>query len=358
MSARSLKVKAGQLRYRAMIGTGGIGAGVFFELRGNHTLGREESRAGRLLDRRDYCKLHIIAHYVQRLLGREFRTLPIGAVGNDETGRRLLREMTEAGVVTSGVASIPERPTLYSFCLVYPDGSGGNLTTDDSASSQVSASSIYAAEEEFARYTCQPAGRLEGQGIALAVPEVPLEARRAVLELGDRHRFLRAASFTSEELRDPVGREMLAQVDVLALNCDEAAAAAGLSPSAGTSSQSLAERAVKRLAEAHPGMAISITAGARGSWSWDGSSLSHCPACQAEVISAAGAGDAHFAGMLVGLAAGLVLRDAQQLGTLVAGLSVTSPHTIDVRIDRETLRAFSEGCGLTLADSVRSLLEE
>ena len=56
-------------RYRALIGTGGIGSGMFFALDGNHTLGREESRSGHFLDRRDYCKLHIVSHYVRRLLG-------------------------------------------------------------------------------------------------------------------------------------------------------------------------------------------------------------------------------------------------------------------------------------------------
>ena len=59
-------------RYRALIGTGGIGSGMFFALDGNHTLGREESRSGHFLDRRDYCKLHIVSHYVCRLLGPGF----------------------------------------------------------------------------------------------------------------------------------------------------------------------------------------------------------------------------------------------------------------------------------------------
>ncbi len=70
--AACLAVEADSWRYRALIGTGGIGAGAFFALDGNHTLGREESRSGRYLDRRDYCKLHIIAHYVQVLLGEDF----------------------------------------------------------------------------------------------------------------------------------------------------------------------------------------------------------------------------------------------------------------------------------------------
>jgi sugar/nucleoside kinase (ribokinase family) len=107
----------------------------------------------------------------------------------------------------------------------------------------------------------------------------------------------------------------------------------------------------------HPEMLVSITAGGAGSWAWDGSSLSYCPSCEAEVASAAGAGDAHLAGIVVGLTAGLSLPEAQQLGTLVAGISVTSPHTIAPGIDRESLRAFSENCGLGLVPSVRALLE-
>ena len=71
----------------------------------------------------------------------------------------------------------------------------------------------------------------------------------------------------------------------------------------------------------------------------------------------AGAGDAHFAGLMVGLAAELPRPDAQRLATLVAGLSVTSPHTVNKEIGRGSLRAFSEQCGLQLPDGVRALLE-
>jgi sugar/nucleoside kinase (ribokinase family) len=286
---------------------------------------------------------------VQTLLGAGFRTVPLGAVGDDDVGKKLLLEMVEAGLDASRVATIADKPTLYSFCFVYPDGSGGNLTTDDSASSHVDGSLIRGAEAEFLKH--------RGRGIALAVPEVSLEARRALLRLGRSYQLLRSASFTTEELRDPVGREMLGDVDFLALNSDEAAAAAGLAFSDGMLPELVAESAVQRLSEAYPDMLISITAGNHGSSSWDGSVLSHCPPCKAEVSSTAGAGDAHFAGILVGLAAGLPLREAQQLGTLMAGLSVTSPHTINKHIGRESLRAFSASCGLQLADSVKSLLE-
>jgi sugar/nucleoside kinase (ribokinase family) len=321
-----------EVRYRGLIGVGGIGAGVFFALDGNHTLGREESRGGHYLDRRDYCKLHIVCHYVATLLGRSFETLAIGKVGADDVGRRLLAELGEAGINTRHTSSIPGHDTLFSFCFVYPDGSGGNLTTDDSASAAVDASFVQHAEPDIAR--------LSGQGLAVALPEVPLEARAALLELASQHGLLRVASFTSEELRAAADQDLLSLVDLLALNMDETAALARRTPDEATPER-IIRVAVDRLREITPAILLSVTDGDAGSWSWDGSSLSHQAAHPVSVAGAAGAGDAHLAGTLVGLVAGLGLHSATELGALVAGMAVTSPHTIHKGIDRASLRQFA-----------------
>jgi len=334
-------------RYDALVGVGGIGSGSVFAIDGAETLGREESRGGRFLDRRDYCKLHIIAHYVQTLLGPGFQTIPVGRVGDDEDGARLLREMEEAGLRTERVTEVPGRRTLFSFCFVYPDGSGGNLTTTDSASSTVDAGAVAEAEGEFARFG--------GRGIALAAPEVPLEARAALVAMGARHDFFCATSFTSQEMRPAMEAGMLAKVDLLAINVNEAAAAAGVDPAGEPSG--IVEAGVEALGEVNPAMMVSVTAGVRGSWSWNGVSLGHAAAADVEPVSTAGAGDAHFAGVLAGLTAGLTLPEAQELGALVAGLSVRSPHTIDPSVDRDSLRAFADAAGMPLSPEVRTLLE-
>jgi len=347
---QALRIDMESMRYRGMIGTGGIGAGSFFLLSGDHTLGREESRGGRFLDRRDYCKLHIISHYVQTLLGSQFETIPLGRVGDDDVGAKLLAEMEEAGMSMKYVRRSPGEQTLYSFCLVYRDGSGGNLTTDDSASAKVDAVFVREAEPEFAR--------LAGKGIALAAPEVPLKAREALLELGTRHGSFRAASFTSEEMASAVGSAVLRKVDLLGINADEAAAAAGGLLVGGETALEAAEVAADKLHRAKPDMIITITAGKSGSWCWDGSSRYHMPICEGRVESTAGAGDAHLAGMIVGMAAGLAAREAHELAALVAGLSVTSPHTINKEMGRGSLGEFAQACGAKLSDSVRSLLEE
>jgi sugar/nucleoside kinase (ribokinase family) len=333
-------------RYHAMIRTGGIGSGVFFALDGEHTLGREESRSGRFLDRRDYCKLHIVSHYVQALLGRGFTTIPIGKVGRDEIGERLLDEMREIGLETRYVERDANIPTLLAVCFIYPDGTGGNLTANDSACAVVDSACIARAEPEFARFA--------GHGVAVALPEVPLAARRALLELASRHGFLRVASYTTGEIGSAVEENDLGAVDLLALNLDEAAAAAGM-PAEGRQPAEIVDAAVLALSARHSRIWVTITAGSRGSWSWDGSALRHLPALPAAVVSTAGAGDAHLAGTLAGLAVGMPLAQAHELGALTAAMSVTSPHTINKEISRDSLRAFSEGTEAPLSKGMTQL---
>jgi ribokinase len=337
------------LRYQALIGVGGVGAGQFFALNGNHTLGREESRSGHFLDRRDYCKLHIIAHYVKTFLGSEFHAFPLSRIGTDAAGQRLRLEMEEAGLDLRYLTQDPDRPTLYSLCFVYPDGSGGNLTVDDSAADAVQVQDLAAAEPEF---TC-----FAGRGIALAAPETPLAVRLALLHMGLRHQFFCVAALTTAETKDPYATEILHQAHLVALNLEEAASLAGVE-SANLEPLQIVEPAIEALRVLNPRLLVSITAGPGGSWSWDGTVLQHVPAYAVPVISTAGAGDAHLAGMLAGLTWNLGLAHAQELGTLVAAQSVTSPHTIHPGIRSPGLLAFTRQIHAPLSQTVYDVLTE
>jgi sugar/nucleoside kinase (ribokinase family) len=336
--------------FDGLVGTGGIGHGSFFLLEGNETLGREESRPGSFLDRRDYCKLHIITHYVKALLGERISVYPIGRVGDDVDGQRLCREMAAVGLDLRFVRDVPGFPTLFSFCFVYPDGSGGNLTTGHSASGTVDEGAVIEAEALLKD--------MGSRGIALAVPEVPLPARRALLERSSRFGLFRAESFTRAEMDEVRASGMLDHVDLCAVNLEEAAAAAGIPAQRMRETEPgvIARKAAEELARIHPSLQLSITAGKLGSWSWDGNSLTFDPALHLHVAGTSGAGDAHFAGILSALAAGLSLREAQELGTIVAGASVTSPHTIHPAVTAELLRSI---CGrrARTSDRVTSLLD-
>ncbi len=337
--------------YRAMLGVGGIGSGTFFLLNGEHTLGREESRSGHFIDRRDYCKLHIISHYVRALLGEAFHTLPIGKVGDDEAGRRVVREMQDAGLDLQHVQIIPGAQTLFSFCFLYPDGSGGNLTTDNSACDQVGEEDIAVCEVDFARYY--------SKGIALATPEAPMEARRKLLKLGKEYAFWRVAAFNSAEIPIAMESGLLAEADLLALNRDEGAAVAGVESRLDHETPlAMVEAALAKLGRINPTLQVLITAGKEGSWSWDGQNLIHIPAFRVEAVSTAGAGDAFLAGVIAGKAAGLSFGEAQELGTLVAAHSVTSPHTIDPQIDRPSLQSFASRHQFILSSHLGQLLQD
>lgn len=344
-----LKVDISKCRYKALIGVGGIGSGMFFQLNGNHTLGREESRSGYFLDRKDYCKLHIISHYVQALLGKNFIVIPVGKIGDDEVGKKLVEEMTEIGFNMDYVEKSTGDQTLFSFCFIYPDGSGGNMTTSDSACSKIDELFVQKAESEFIRF--------QGKGIALSAPEVPIKARERLLELATKYEFFRVASFTSEEMKNVMQTKILKMVDLLGINLDEAAAAVGLTIEKDTAA-TIIEKAIETFAKINPKMRLSITKGKEGNWSWNGSLLTHIPVFKVKVENTAGAGDAHLAGFIAGLTAGLSFQESQQLATLTGGSSVESQHTINKTTDRVSLKRMADKSKNIIFNNVYHLLED
>ena len=355
--------------YRLLLGVGGIGIGLFFALEGDHTLGRNESRPGRLLDIRDYCKLHIIAHYVAALLGahpsgQPFHVLPIGRVGRDQTGARLREEMAGVGMDLRFVVTDDERPTILGVCFQYPDGSGGNITPTNGAASALTAEDIDRVEPYLAANS--------GRAIALAAPEVPLGARLHLLRLATRHRALRVASLTSAEV--PAARELglFSLVDLLAVNEDEAAALVGR-PFDPVAPEPFLDECAGLLTAWQPAIHIVVSAGKQGAYGFADGAWVHCPTPSVLVASTAGAGDALLAAIIACLAAGLPLitpgpprvtlgdrplASALDLGVLLASFNVTSPHTIHPDANVPALRGFARRLGLRFAGPLRAAMGE
>jgi len=333
------------------VGIGGIGGGMFLALEGSHTLGREESRAARLLGARDACKLHIVAHHVAVLLGADpsgspFHVVALGDVGDDATGQWALAEMAASGIDTDLVRVRPDRPTLFSVCFRYPDGSGGNVTTLDSAAAALTVADVDALEPLLAA-----AG---SRAIALAAPEVDLAPRRRLLELARAHGNLGVASFVSGEVAAARDDGMCSLADLVALNADEAESLTGRAFAPEDAVTIGASRLV-------------VTAGARGAWAFSEGRAHHRPAISVDVAGTAGAGDALLGGVLAAIAAGVPLLPpdgadpdafacALDLGVLLAGLSVTSPHTIHPAADLDALLAFAERHGVAFAPPLADVL--
>jgi len=351
---RHLKVSE-KRPFRLLVGVGGIGSGLFFALEGDRTLGRNESRPAEQLDIRDYCKLHIIAHYVSVLLGARpsgnpFHVLPVGKVGDDSQGRSLLEEMKSAGMDTRFVDVVAGKPTLLSVCFQYPDGSGGNVTTSNSAASLVSIFDV----DRLVPYL-QEAGPL---AIVLAAPEVPLEIRARLLSEASRTGAFRVASFTSVEMEEVRESGLLSMVDFLSINEDEGAALAGVPfdlPEDSPQGEEFFERLAGIARARNPEMLLVMSAGQHGAFAYDGT-WTHVPACRVKVAATGGAGDALLAGTLSALTAGLPLPEATRFGVILAGLSVTSPHTIHPGVDVDALLDFAAERELRIPGCVLSRL--
>lgn len=330
-------------RIEVLIGTGGIGTGKFFELEGDHTLTRNESRGGILRDWRDYCKLHIVLHYFAMLRSPQstpkVRVLPVGKVGDDAAGARLLEQMAAAGMEVSFVGKVSNAPTLFSVSFIYPDRTGGNITASNSASGRVSPDDMGPVEEVMAAY--------EGKGIAVSLPEVSLRARAALLALATRHRLFRSASFTVAEMAEVKRGGLLKEVDLLTINHDEADALAdGVSRAGQKPAEcgSLRDALADVIARINPDLRLCLTMGADGSWAFWRETWEYIPPAHVEVVNTAGAGDAYLAGVLAGLVNGMPfirraparrenlaedgISTACDYGSLIAGLSTTSPQTI------------------------------
>ena len=205
---------------------------MFFALEGDDTLGRNESRLGRLLDVRDYCKLHIIAHYFSVLAGGERVrggrcACCLSARSADDAGRArgFMREMAggrdghaASSTRSPGQADAPDRmlPVPRRLRRQHHDATPPRLA--------LSAEDI---ERAGAAPRPRPARRHRPRRARGAARE-----RDRMLALATKHGALRAASFASGEMAEAAARGMFSRVDVIAINEDEGAMLArqGLRP--------------------------------------------------------------------------------------------------------------------------------
>jgi sugar/nucleoside kinase (ribokinase family) len=336
---------------------------MFFALQGDHTLGRHESRLGNLLDVRDYCKLHIVTHYVAKLLGAtqgQFPIMPIGKVGDDAAGAFVLREMRDVGMDTRFVEVIAGKPTLFSVCFQYPDGSGGNITTDNSAAAELSEKDIDRAESLF-----QSVGP---KTIALLVPEVPLTCRQHFLAAAQLKGAFSAASFVSGEIADAKRLGMFDRLNLVSLNEEEAADLVGeaFTPDR---PEVVLETFTRLVASTYPQLGVVMSAGKNGAYFIDRSGWSHSSSPRVEVASTAGAGDCLLGGILAAMAAGIPLprarrrppteprlENALDFGVLLASYKVSSPHTIHPDASLGELLRFAVRLAVPVASEIEQLI--
>lgn len=331
-----------KIQFDQVIGTGGIGSGILFESNSNRSLNRTESRMAELGAAKDYCKQHIILHYIAKVFSNELSVYAIGMVGNDAQGVKLIEEMQSAGISTQMVTSTVSHPTMFSVCLQYPDKCVCNITTANSACN-------YVTPQYILRLLKESQLQISERTLVLAVPEVPVDARLTLLREGASHFAFCVASLLCDEVqafKDGGGFEFC---DLLSVNEEEARAIALVSSD---DTEEIVERCGAYLSTINPEIMLIVTCGKKGSYSFHRGNIEHISAPKANIISTAGAGDAYIAGVICGLSMGFPFQRpagvhgksirATDLGTFFAGKAVESEHTISEEINRKMVQEFVE----------------
>ena len=301
-----------------VFGTGGIGTGIFFQLEDNRPISREESRAAVLTNFKDYCKGHIIMHYVS-VLSPDTHVYMLGMAGRDEPGKNLLTEMQSAGIDTRYVQLVDEAPTMFSVCYQFADSAGGNITSSNSACGLVTPAYIECCGHE-----------IDAESIVLAAPEVPLESRIRLLEIGRARGAFTIASFLSAEAKNFAQAGGFALSDLISINVDEALSVCDDGINA----------AAEVIAAANPFIKLAITEGKSGIHLFENKTRAHIPCFPVNVVSAAGAGDAFLGGLIAATIAGKDFVDAATYGAVAARFAVSCANTIAETVRPETLANF------------------
>ena len=333
--------------FNKVVGTGGIGTGMLFLSRQNETLGRSESRLVELSDAKDYCKQHIVLYYTTQLLLGKATVYPIGYVGADAMGEALVKDLAEIGMKTEYVGKSTSYGTMLSICLQYPDKEGCNFTATNNATQCVT--------PEYIRDCMNQIG-IDPHTVVAAIPEVSLEARKELLQIGRENGALCAASVPMAEAMEFVQAGMPQLCDVIALNEEEAMALAAAFELAEPEDF---ETLYGKLQEINSEMMLLITLGKKGALTFYKDKAEKVPPLSTTVVNTTGAGDACLGGMLAGLICGYPFQkgrddlaygeteliSAVELGTLCAGIAVSFEDSIARFVTRENLEGYIQEKG-------------
>lgn len=232
-------------------------------------------------------------------------TVFLGAVGDDENGRRLLDTLSAAGVNVSKTARVSQ-PTGTAHILVSPDG-GNQIVVVPGANGEVSP-----------QYSLEQAMTFPLPAAVVLQGEIPLDTNLAVAkwaeEVGARVVFNLAPAMT-------VPHELLALSNPLVVNEFEAGLVLG---EAAPSNEQ--EAIASACALAQNAKSVIVTLGAAGSVvAWDeGEEVAVIPPSPVDLVAdTTGAGDAFVGVLAAELAGGQELLGAARAASAAAALTVT-----------------------------------
>jgi ribokinase len=228
----------------------------------------------------------------------------VACVGADATGRSRTEDLAAAGVGTAHVRQAPDALTGVAFVMLTPDGENAIATA-------AGANTMLAIED------IEGAAGLIGQArVLVAQLEVPVAAVARAVELAGPETVVLVNCAPYQPM--PAG--MLARVDVLVANENEAAAMTG------TCCEGVegARQAGRLLLSFGPGSAV-VTLGPLGAVVVAPGTDEHVPAPKVHVVDTTGAGDAFVGALAAHLAAGRPLLAAVRVGTAVGSATTEQP---------------------------------
>jgi sugar/nucleoside kinase (ribokinase family) len=325
--------------FEKIVGTGGIGYGMLFHSDTMETLGRSESRPVTLSNAKDYCKQQIVFYYVSTFTKGTAQVFPIGFVGNDVQGRNLIAEMEREGMDVSYIGISPDKATMISICLQYPDKEGCNFTAVNNATTRVTADFVQKCMEKIG---------IDQKTIVAAIPEVSIESRVAMLRLGKEKGAFNVLSIPVAEADEFLRLNIFVDCDLLAVNEAEGQAILGRN----LKGEQLTSRLFSTLSKMNPEIRLLVTCGSKGAYSAVKGSIEFIPPLMAKVINTTGAGDAFLGGTLAGLTRGLplqkhrndqyfgetMLESAAELGALCAGMAVETEDSIAFHVTPQSVK--------------------
>lgn len=262
------------------------------------------------------------AYAVARLGGR---AAMLGRVGSDDFGRRMRKNLEQAGCDVSLLKTVPNSVSGIALIFVADDGHNSIIIVPG-ANGRLSAEDVEAAE-----------GSLRGAALVLLQLENPLPtviaAARVARRVGARV-ILDPAPAPPQPLPD----ELLPLVDVLTPNETEAAILAGLKPGrldaqeAGEIAQKLRARGART---------VIVKLGDQGCLLVDDGNPQLLPAPKVKAVDTTAAGDVFNGGLAVSLAEGSSLAAACRFANACAALSVTCMGTQVATPTRAEVEAFA-----------------
>jgi ribokinase len=225
------------------------------------------------------------------------RVTMAGCVGDDRFGHDLVAGLRRDGVRSDAVRTVAH-PTGTALITIAADGantivviSGANAACDTALVDRALADA-------------------DGPGILLLQHEIPEAANAHAI------RAARAAGWfivLNPAPARPIGRDLLALIDIIVPNETEAAALTGSSDPHEAARHLLAQGACAAL----------ITLGGDGALYCDAGATLRCPAVAVQAVDTTAAGDAYIGALAVALAEDRSVADSLDFAAVAAGLAVT-----------------------------------